>query len=189
MIDKFIQQMRDNDRQLEELKQETTFAPVGGTAPSDKAPQVVAELDFTRSRAAYEAAGVNAGFPCPNCRTPVVEGNPVYLAGLADSKGQVIDQFYLNADIGLFCPSCPTALIDSKRAETFLKFNTPAIDEKLEKGCKTVVFGVVVETDAQTNQTKIVPFNSAAVAAPAKEKTKKKSKRKPKKKKTIKKRK
>ena len=190
MIDQFMQQLRENDRILEENRA-ASQGPVGGTIPNATAPAPEiqdAVIDFNEPRTGLIIQNGKAGLACPNCKTPVIAQNPVYLAGLIDKKGMVIDQLYLNAPIGLFCPNCPVSLLNLEQAKTLLKSNAPAIEEKLAKGCKLTILGVVVETGAENNQTKIVPFNAAAPATQKKPaKSKSKSKQKVKKKKRLKK--
>lgn len=179
MIDDLITQLRENDPNTEE----ESFVRVGAPSPEQTQtppPSPQQQLDLHQPRSALVANGVKAGLPCPNCKTPVIEQTPVYLAGLVDKKGRVIDQFYINAPIGLFCPNCPTTLFDMERAEMLIKFNNPEVEEKLGQGCKTSILGIIVETDAKKNKTKIVPFNSVAAPAKTKKKKPQKNKRKPK---------
>jgi len=178
MIDDLINQLRENDKLLTQEGE----ARIGAPSPDQKlppAPPPDQKIDLHHPRTALVANGAKAGLPCPDCQTPVIEQDPVYLAGLIDKRGSVIDQFYLNAPIGLFCPDCATTLIDLQRTETLIKFNNPEVEEKLAQGCKATVLGLIVETNAKKNQTKVIPFNSAA-PAPTKKKKSPKTKRKPK---------
>lgn len=77
-------------------------------------------FDPTVERVAYYGRSPRDLVTCPVCRSGLLSDFQSYLLATKDAEG-ASETFLLGGDYGLFCPNCPTVVLDGDRIVTALR--------------------------------------------------------------------
>ena len=84
-------------------------------------------IDFTTPRKCFYRRFTSHPGPCPACGKPLHQASRVYLvATLQDDR--IADTFTMSGDMGWFCASCPTVVINANEIGDMLRSSLPSWD-------------------------------------------------------------
>lgn len=136
------------------------------------ADEPTAAVDLTIPRTCYDKNELTDNNHCPQCNTPLSNEYGSYMVALFDRQGKIADAFTIGGrDIGYYCPSCPTVVLDN---DPLIKYLSAAHNYLGDVPTDTIM-GVLglLDIDAMANMDSqsleeypIIPFDSSKSTHP-----------------------
>lgn len=82
------------------------------------------DIDITQPRECIYQEFEGRAAPCPRCGAPLVQSTQAYLVTTRQGN-QIADSFIISNDMGWFCESCPTVVINAQELADMFQHSKP----------------------------------------------------------------